>query len=156
MEEQERVKVEWNSQLEKILAAEAERCLCYSVLHRLAEQRYSGLNNYIALPCIVLSTLAGTASVGSETLFGGGPLASISIGARCRSTIHFGGHGRTQLESVCIGNVTCTIERERSWISARGSRHWIWSITEIESYSRHQNRKLGFVVDAIRLQVVSG
>jgi hypothetical protein len=81
MEEQERVKVEWNSQLEKILAAEAERCLCYSVLHRLAEQRYSGLNNYIALPCIVLSTLAGTASVGSETLFGGGPLASISIGA---------------------------------------------------------------------------
>ena len=72
---------QWNPQLEKILAAEAERCLCYSVLHRLAEQRYAKLNNYIALPCIVLSTLAGTASVGSETLFGGGPTASISIGA---------------------------------------------------------------------------
>ena len=72
---------QWNPQLEKILAAEAERCLCYSVLHRLAEQRYSHLNNYIALPCIVLSTLAGTASVGSQTLFGGGPAASISIGA---------------------------------------------------------------------------
>ena len=72
---------QWNPQLEKILAAEAERCLCYSVLHRLAEQRYSHLNNYIALPCIVLSTLAGTASVGSQTLFGGGTVASISIGA---------------------------------------------------------------------------
>ena len=73
--------VDWNSQLETILASEAERCLCYSVLHRLSEQRYSALNNYIALPCIILSTLAGTASVGSETLFGGGAVASIGIGA---------------------------------------------------------------------------
>ena len=71
---------EWNDQLERILAAEAERCLCYSVLHRLCEQRYSSLNNYIALPCIVLSTLAGTCSVGSSSLFGNGPAASVAIG----------------------------------------------------------------------------
>jgi hypothetical protein len=71
---------QWNPQLEKILAAEAERCLCYSVLHRLAELRYAHLNNFIALPCIVLSTLAGTASVGSQTLFGGGAGASVGIG----------------------------------------------------------------------------
>jgi len=70
----------WNTQLESVLASEAERCLCYSVLHRLSEERYSTLNTYISLPCIVLSTLAGTASVGSETLFGGGPGASIGIG----------------------------------------------------------------------------
>jgi len=72
---------QWNPQLERILAAEAERCLCYSVLHRIAEQRYSYLNNFIALPCIVLSTLAGTASVGSQTLFGGGAAASVVIGS---------------------------------------------------------------------------
>jgi hypothetical protein len=72
--------VAWNSQLEAVLASEAERCLCYSVLHRLSEERYSTLNTYISLPCIVLSTLAGTASVGSETLFGAGPGASIGIG----------------------------------------------------------------------------
>lgn len=71
---------EWNEQLERILASEAERCLCYSVLHRLCEQRYSSLNNYIALPCIVLSTLAGTCSVGSSSLFGNGPAASVAIG----------------------------------------------------------------------------
>jgi len=71
----------WNPQLEKVLAAEAERCLCYSVLHRIAEERYSYLNNFIALPCIVLSTLAGTASVGSATLFGGGTAAPVGIGA---------------------------------------------------------------------------
>ena len=74
-------KVDWNPQLEKILAQEAERCLCYSVLHRLCEQRYSKLNNYIALPCIVLSTLAGTASVGSTSLFGSSPAAPMAIGA---------------------------------------------------------------------------
>lgn len=73
--------VEWNPQLERILASEAERCLCYSVLHRLCEQRYSKLNNYIALPCIVLSTLAGTASVGSSALFGTSPAAPVLIGA---------------------------------------------------------------------------
>jgi hypothetical protein len=71
---------EWNEQLERILASEAERCLCYSVLHRLCEQRYSSLNNYIALPCIVLSTLAGTCSVGSSSLFGDGSTASVAIG----------------------------------------------------------------------------
>ena len=73
--------VDWNPQLEKILAQEAERCLCYSVLHRLCEQRYSKLNNYIALPCIVLSTLAGTASVGSTSLFGSSSAAPMAIGA---------------------------------------------------------------------------
>lgn len=74
-------KVDWNPQLEKVLAQEAERCLCYSVLHRLCEQRYSKLNNYISLPCIVLSTLAGTASVGSTSLFGSSPAAPMAIGA---------------------------------------------------------------------------
>lgn len=73
--------VEWNPQLEKILAQEAERCLCYSVLHRLAEQRYSRLNNFIQLPCIILSTLAGTASVGSTSLFGASAAAPVAIGS---------------------------------------------------------------------------
>jgi hypothetical protein len=73
-------KVAWNPQLEKVLAQEAERCLCYSVLHRLCEQRYSKLNNFIALPVIVLSTLAGTASVGSSALFGDSPVSALAIG----------------------------------------------------------------------------
>lgn len=73
-------RVAWNPQLEKVLAQEAERCLCYSVLHRLCEQRYSKLSSYIALPCIVLSTLAGTASVGSSALFGDSPVSALAIG----------------------------------------------------------------------------
>lgn len=72
--------IRWNSQLETILSTEAERCLCLSVLHRLCESRYSGLNNYIAIPCIVLSTIAGASSIGSTSLFPDPHIASISIG----------------------------------------------------------------------------
>lgn len=72
--------VKWNSQLETILSNEAERCLCLSVLHRLCENRYSGLNNYIAIPSIVLSTFAGASSIGSSSLFPDPMVASVSIG----------------------------------------------------------------------------
>jgi hypothetical protein len=72
--------VVWSATLEQVLAHEAERCLCYSVLHRLCEQRYSKLSTYITLPDIVLSTLAGTASVGSSALFGDSPVSSLAIG----------------------------------------------------------------------------
>ena len=72
--------IKWNSQLEKVLSKEAERCMCYSVLHRESESRYSSLNNYIALPCIVLSTVAGASSVGSSSLFGDAQIASVVIG----------------------------------------------------------------------------
>lgn len=73
--------IAYTPQLERILAEEAERCLCYSVLHRESEARYSHLNNFIALPCIVLSTITGATSVGSQALFGDSHYASIGIGA---------------------------------------------------------------------------
>lgn len=73
--------IRWNNQLEKILSDEAERCLCYSVMHRESEARYSRLNNYIALPSIVLSTVAGASSVGSTALFEDTKAASIAIGS---------------------------------------------------------------------------
>lgn len=72
--------VKWNSQLEEILSNEAERCLCLSVLHRLCETRYSGLNNYIAIPSIILSTFAGASSIGSASLFPDPMISSVSIG----------------------------------------------------------------------------
>jgi hypothetical protein len=72
--------VNWNSQLEKILSDEGERALCYSWLHNKSQQRYANLDTYIALPVIVLSTLAGTASIGSSSLFGDSKIANIAIG----------------------------------------------------------------------------
>lgn len=69
-QEEEQAKVEWSSQLEDILAKEGERCRGLAWLHTRAEIMTSTYNTYIQVPVIILSTLAGTASVGSSTLFG--------------------------------------------------------------------------------------
>jgi len=54
----------WNSQLEKVIAAEGERSLCFSWLHDRSEKRYSSFSTCITLPSIVLATISGSASIG--------------------------------------------------------------------------------------------
>jgi hypothetical protein len=70
----------YNSHLEHLISSEAEKALVLFWLHDQAEKRFSKFSTCITIPVIVLSTLAGTASIGSQTLFGGGPAASIGIG----------------------------------------------------------------------------
>jgi len=77
----EELSIEWSSQLENILAEEGERCRGLAWLHTRAEIICSKHNSFIQVPVIVLSTLAGTASVGSATLFEGDTkTSSIAIG----------------------------------------------------------------------------
>jgi hypothetical protein len=73
--------VSWNSQLERVITDEGERCLCFSWLHSNAEKKFTKLNTYISIPVIIMSTLSGSASIGSQTLFGGAGYANICIGA---------------------------------------------------------------------------
>jgi hypothetical protein len=73
--------IEWSSQLEDIIAKEGERCSGLAWLHTRSEIETSTYNTYVQVPVIILSTLAGTASVGSATLFGSSTSASgIAIG----------------------------------------------------------------------------
>lgn len=72
--------IEWNERLEELIAEEGEKCLCFAWLHGRSEALYSYRNNFIALPVIVLSTLAGTASIGAEGLFGKTEWAAVGIG----------------------------------------------------------------------------
>jgi hypothetical protein len=75
------VHVEWSTQVEDILAAEGEKCRGLSWIHTRCESEMSTYNTFIQVPVIILSTLAGTASVGSATLFAGQTTASsIAIG----------------------------------------------------------------------------
>jgi hypothetical protein len=76
------VHVEWSSQVEDILAAEGEKCRGLSWIHMRCESEMSRFNTFVQVPVIVLSTLAGTASVGSSTLFGSGnaTVSGIAIG----------------------------------------------------------------------------
>ena len=63
--------ISWNSQLERILSEEGERSLCYTWLHSKSERYYSRLSTYITLPVIVMSTIAGAGSIGSQALVEG-------------------------------------------------------------------------------------
>jgi len=72
--------IHWNKQLEDILSREGERALCFSWMHSKSQERIGGFDTYIALPVIVLSTVAGTGSIASESLFGGSQTAGVLIG----------------------------------------------------------------------------
>jgi hypothetical protein len=73
--------VDWNHQLEKVISENGERCLSYEWLHNRAYKKFNRLSVYINLPVIILSTLAGALSVGSNSLFGDFPQAQYIIGA---------------------------------------------------------------------------
>lgn len=72
--------MEWNSQLEKVISDEGEKCLSYMWLHDRSQKKYNFLDTSINVPVVVLSTLAGASSIGSDSLFKGFEQASIIIG----------------------------------------------------------------------------
>lgn len=73
--------IHWSSALETLIAQEGEKCRGLAWIHQRAETFYSKRNNLIAIPVIVLSTLSGTASVGSSSLFAGETqISSVVIG----------------------------------------------------------------------------
>lgn len=60
----------YNDHLEELIASEAEKALVLRWLHNESEAMYSRLNTFITLPVICISTVAGTVSIGQDTLFG--------------------------------------------------------------------------------------
>jgi len=55
-------KYEWSIEHERILAEWADKAMCYRWLHTKANVLYSSLNAWYTIPCIIISTLAGTAN----------------------------------------------------------------------------------------------
>ena len=53
---------EWTVEHEHILAEWADKAMCYRWLHTRANSLYASLNAWYTIPCIVISTLAGTAN----------------------------------------------------------------------------------------------
>ena len=73
--------IHWSEPLELLVASEGEKCRGLAWINQRAEVYYSHRANAIAIPVIVLSTLAGTASVGSSSLFQGDTqISSVVIG----------------------------------------------------------------------------
>lgn len=71
--------IHWSNQLEDLIGQEGEKCRGLAWIHQHAEQSLSKQNNSIQIPVIVLSTLCGTASVGSSSLFGTGEVGVSNI-----------------------------------------------------------------------------
>ena len=72
--------INWGSQIEKVIADEGEKALSWAFLHQHAQKKYNRLDIWINIPIIVLSTLTGSASIGSESLFKGNEIAPVIIG----------------------------------------------------------------------------
>ncbi len=72
--------IRWNSRLEEYFANTGEKALCYAWCHKQAEALYSNRTVWIDIPVIVLSTLTGSVSVGSQSLFGDNAVAPVVIG----------------------------------------------------------------------------
>lgn len=73
--------IHWSQPLEQLVASEGEKCRGLAWINQKAEVYYAHRANAIAIPVIILSTLAGTASVGSSSLFQGDTqISSVVIG----------------------------------------------------------------------------
>jgi hypothetical protein len=72
--------VTWNHRLEEYFAHTGEKAHCLSWIHRKAEEKYSSQTVWIDLPVIILGTLNGAVSVGSDSLFGNSQYASVGVG----------------------------------------------------------------------------
>jgi len=72
--------IEWNDAIETLIKEQGEKSLAYNWLHTRCEKKFSRSNNYIAIPCIVLSTLSGSASIASNQ-FGDSNFIALGIGA---------------------------------------------------------------------------
>lgn len=72
--------IHWQQRLESYFAETGEKAHCLSWIHRKAEEMYSARNVWIDLPAIILGTLNGAVSVGSESLFGGSLYAPVGVG----------------------------------------------------------------------------
>lgn len=73
--------IHWSQPLELLVASEGEKCRGLAWINQKAETYYAHRANAIAIPVIILSTLAGTASVGSSSLFQGDTqISSVVIG----------------------------------------------------------------------------
>jgi hypothetical protein len=72
--------IHWNSRLEEFFAEAGEKALCYTWCHKQAETLYSNRTVWIDIPVICLSTITGSVSVGSQSLFGDNAIAPVVIG----------------------------------------------------------------------------
>jgi len=74
------IDIQWNSRIEQYFAQTGEKANCLSWIHQQCEHLYSQRTIWIDLPVIILGTLNGAISVGSNSLFQDAQFASVGVG----------------------------------------------------------------------------
>lgn len=72
--------IKWNGRLEDYFSSTGEKAHCYSWAHKRAQKLYSRKTVPLDLIVIVLGSINGAVSIGSESLFGGSGFSSIGVG----------------------------------------------------------------------------
>jgi len=81
METESHKQIVWQKNLEEYFCHTGEKAHCLAWLHKRSEEMYSARTVWIDLPVIILGTLNGAVSVGSQSLFGNSEFASVGVGA---------------------------------------------------------------------------
>lgn len=58
----------WNSSHELLLASIGDRCNCYRWLHEKCQAIFEKYNFYLTIPSVIISTLAGSATIASPSM----------------------------------------------------------------------------------------
>lgn len=74
------IDIKWNSILEHYFATTGEKAQAFNWLHKRSEEYFSKRTIPIDILVIILGTLNGATSVGSQSLFDNSPFAPIGIG----------------------------------------------------------------------------
>lgn len=74
------IALEWTNELEYYLKEIGEKCYAYQVIHKKSQIKYDYQANFLNIPSIILSTICGSLSIGSDKLFKEDEYASVYIG----------------------------------------------------------------------------
>jgi hypothetical protein len=77
--------IKWSPTLENYFVDLGEKSYCYGLLHKKCEALFSKRTNMISLPVIILSTIAGTLSISTSSLFPSGQETTANILIGCVS-----------------------------------------------------------------------
>jgi hypothetical protein len=66
----DRKSINWSKDVEQYFKAIGERSLCLSWMHKRSEQHFSVKATYVDIPVIILSTMSGSLSLSSSSIFG--------------------------------------------------------------------------------------
>lgn len=102
--------IKWSKKLESYFKDIGEKSFGYSYLHKKCEKHFSRKSTLIDLPVIILSTIAGTLSIGNTSLFGednektaGIYIGSISLVVSVMNTVgtYFSWSKRAENHRIC-------------------------------------------------------